>query len=145
MNFIRRSAWLVVLLALAGCATPETRIRKNPELFAGFPPDTQSKIRQGHIAIGFTQDEVRMALGDPSRTYRRITTNDSMEVWSYTSYDYRSDPQFVTVLSPGFHRRFYRSAMPNVMLVDVPQQIEYEALRVEFEGDRVKTIEAIRR
>ncbi len=34
--------WLA--LALVGCATPATRIRENPTLFASFPPEVQAKL-----------------------------------------------------------------------------------------------------
>ncbi len=137
---------LLCVLALVGCATPETRIRQNPQLFASFPPDVQDKVRGGHIALGFSQPAVRMALGDPDRVYHRITsTNTPNEVWAYTSYDYRTDPQFVTVLSPVSDPRVFGTISPNVVLLDVQQRTEYEALRVEFEGDRVKAIEALKR
>ena len=137
---------LLCALALAGCATPETRIRQNAALFASFPPEVQAKVREGHIALGFSQPAVRMALGDPDRIYHRIiSTNTPNEVWAYTSYDYRSDPQFVTVLSPVSDPRLFGSFSPNIVLMDVQQRTEYEALRVEFEGDKVKAIEALKR
>lgn len=133
-------------LALAGCATPETRIRQNPALFASFPPEVQAKVREGHIGIGFSQAAVRMALGDPDRVYHRFTsTNAPGAVWSYTSYDYRNDPQLITVLSPVSDPRVFGTVTPNVVLMDVQQRTEYEALRVEFDGDAVKAIEALKR
>ena len=135
--------WLA--LALVGCATPAARIRENPTLFASFPPEVQAKVREGHIAIGFTQPAVRMALGEPDRVYHRFTsTNTPNEVWAYTSYDYRNDPQFVTVLSPVSDPRIFGTVTPNIVMMDVQQRTEYEALRVEFEGDKVKAIEALK-
>ena len=145
---MKNKAYLVLLLVLmlVGCATPESRIRQNPALFASFPSDVQAKVRQGHIAIGFSQPAVRMALGEPDRVYHRITsTNSADEVWAYTGYDYRNDPQFVTVLSPVSDPRVFGTTTPNIMLLDMQQRTEYEALRVEFDGDHVKTIEALKR
>jgi len=137
---------LVLALALVGCASPEARIHENPALFASFPPEVQAKVREGHIAIGFTQAAVRMALGEPARVYHRSTsTNTPNEVWSYTAYGYRNDPQFVNVLSPVSDPRVFGTATPNIVLMDVPQRTEYESLRVEFEGDQVKAIEALKR
>ena len=137
---------LLAALLLVGCATPEARIRRNPALFASFPPEVQARVRQGHIALGFSQPAVRMALGDPDRVYHRITsTNTANEVWAYTSYDYRSDPQFVTVLSPVSDLRMFSTVSPNIVLVDVQQRTEFESLRVEFEGELVKAIEALKR
>jgi hypothetical protein len=136
---------LGLALVLVGCATPETRIRDNPQLFASFPTDVQTKVREGHIALGFSQPAVRMALGEPARIYHRFTsTNAPNEVWAYTAYDYRNDPQFVTVLSPVSDARVFGTMSPNIVLMDVQQRIEYEALRVEFEGDKVKAIEALK-
>ncbi|MCX7006684.1 MAG: hypothetical protein NTY53_05445 [Kiritimatiellaeota bacterium] len=136
---------LLLALALAGCATPESRIRQNPALFASFPADVQAKVRQGHIAIGFSQPAVRMALGEPDRIYHRITsTNTSNEVWAYTGYAYRNDPQFVTVLSPVSDPRVFGTVTPNIVMMDVQQRTEYEALRIEFDGEHVKAIEALK-
>jgi hypothetical protein len=145
MKLIHSLLLPLMLLVVAGCATPETRIRNNPELFASFSPEVQTKVRQGHIAIGFNPDAVRMALGAPDRIAQRITTNHVTEVWSYDSYDYRSDPQFVTMLSPVSDIRGVGFISPNVVLVDMQQRIAYEALRIEFENDHVKSIEAVKR
>ena len=137
---------LLFALALVGCATPETRIRQNPALFASFPPEVQAKVRAGHIGIGFSEAAVRMALGEPNRIYQRTTSSNSPSaIWSYSSYDYRTDPQFVTVLSPVSDPRVFGSASPNIVMMDVQQRTEYEALRVEFEGEQVKAIEALKR
>ena len=38
---------------LFGCSTPESRIRRNPELFAQIPPAQQELIRKGEVALGF--------------------------------------------------------------------------------------------
>ena len=136
----------MVLLALvgAGCATPETRIRDNPTLFASFPLEVQTKVRQGQIAIGFSPAAVHMALGEPARVYHRTTTQGTNEVWAYTSYEYRTLPQYTTVLAPVSGPWLNSAYPPGVMLVDVQQRQEYEALRVEFEGDKVKAIEALK-
>jgi hypothetical protein len=145
MNLLRFIVLPLALLGVAGCATPETRIRQNPGLFSSFPPEVQAKVRQGHVAIGFSPAAVRMALGDPDRIYRRATTNGTSEVWAYTSYDYRRDPQFVTVLSPVSDSRPNGLFVPNIVMVDVERRQEYEALRLEFDGDKVKAIEAVKR
>jgi hypothetical protein len=145
MNFSRSLLWLLVLFSVAGCATPEKRIRQNPALFSSFPQEVQAKVRQGHIALGFPVAAVRMALGDPDRVYHRLTTNGTSEVWAYTSYDYRTDPQFVTVLSTVSDPRVFGTVTPGFVMVDVQQRTKYEALRVEFENEVVKAIEAMKR
>lgn len=136
---------LAALVVVAGCATPEKRIRQNPALFASFPPEVQAKVRQGHIALDFPVAAVRMALGEPDRVYHRVTTNSTSEIWAYTSYDYHTDAQFVTVLSPVSDPRVFGAVAPGVVLVDVQQRTEYETLRVEIENQTVKAIEATKR
>ena len=145
MNIIRNIVLPLVLVSVMGCATPETRIRKEPELFASFPPEVQAKVRQGQIAIGFSQAEVRMALGDPDRVYHRATTSSTNEIWSYTALTYRTFPQYSTAFTP-FPEPWPNSAyIPGVVLLDVQERDEYEALRVEFENGRVKAIETRKR
>src|SRR4051794_23182954 len=45
---------IIVMAFCAGCATPEARIQKNPEVFAKLPPNEQQLIREGKVGIGFT-------------------------------------------------------------------------------------------
>jgi len=136
---------LPLLLLAAGCATPAARIRRNPEIFAGFPPDVQARVRQGQVALGFSPAAVRMALGEPDRIYHRATSNGVNAVWAYTAYDYRTAPQYATVFAPAVEPWLGAGCAPGVVLVEFHQPNEYEALRVEFEGDRVKAIEALKR
>ena len=145
MKMPRAILLLPLLLIAAGCATPEARIRRHPEIFASFPPDVQAQVRQGHIALGFSPAAVRMALGEPDRIYRRATTNGVNEVWAYTAYDYRTAPQYATVFAPAAEPWPGAGFAPGVVLVEIHQPNEYEALRIEFEGDRVKAIEALKR
>ncbi|MDR2674261.1 MAG: hypothetical protein LBC18_05170 [Opitutaceae bacterium] len=78
---------LAALAVLAGCATPETRIKKNPTVFASLAPAEQELVRQGRVAIGFTPPMVRIALGNPDRVTQRIDKNGTSEIWHYRSLD----------------------------------------------------------
>lgn len=82
-------AILIVLasLALAACSSPEARIKKNPQLFASIPAAEQELIKQGRIAIGFTPDMVKLALGEPDLISRRIDRTGTAEIWRYQNYD----------------------------------------------------------
>ncbi len=74
-----------LILVLAGCAGPERRIARDPELFASLTPTEQALIRDGTIAVGFTPAMVRMAIGEPNQRWRRTDASGQAEVWSYTS------------------------------------------------------------
>jgi hypothetical protein len=74
------AAWAVLL---AGCSTVDSRIAKNRELFNSWPAAVQDKIVVGQIDIGFTPEQVRIALGDPDRVFTRTTADGTSQVWSY--------------------------------------------------------------
>jgi hypothetical protein len=38
---------------LAGCDTPESRIKDSPQVFARLNPDQQALVKNGQIAVGF--------------------------------------------------------------------------------------------
>jgi len=75
-----------VLLALfftAGCATTASRIKDHQAAFDASPADVQAKIQAGQVAVGFSQEQVTMALGDPDRRYTRTTARGASEIWAY--------------------------------------------------------------
>jgi hypothetical protein len=72
-----------LLLAAAGCSTVDSRIAKNRDQFNSWPAAVQDKIVLGQIGIGFTPDQVRVALGDPDRVFTRTTADGTSQVWSY--------------------------------------------------------------
>lgn len=89
---------------LAGCSTVDLRIARNREVFSTWPPAVQEKVAAGQIDLGFTSDQVRVALGEPDRVFTRTTADGTSEVWSYR--DRR--PRFgfgVGVGGGGFHGR----------------------------------------
>ena len=141
MKTLRLLLPLLAALWLAGCASPASRIKKNPELFASFPPEVQEKVRQGKVEVGFNTDMAAMALGAPDRTYTRSTAEGVAEIWAYVDYRYSYEQQMVRGT---FHYRDdqgrMRTAHDNVW-VDVENRTEYERLRVEFRNKLVTAIE----
>ena len=131
------------LLILLGCASPEQRIKKNPELFQSFPPDVQELVKQGQVAIGFTAEMVTMALGEPNRIYSRVTSGGTSDVWSYTGKKSSSDRQRVSAdIRYRDSDGRYRSANEWVW-VDVARETEYEKTRIEFLDGKVSAIETL--
>lgn len=70
-------------LLAAGCSSLSSRIAKNREAFASWPPAVQDKIIAGKIDVGFTPEQVRMTLGEPDRVFTRTTADGTSEIWSY--------------------------------------------------------------
>lgn len=132
------------LLFVAGCATPESRIRKNPELFNSFPLDVQANVRKGQIDIGFTKEMVTMALGKPDYIYLRRTESGTTEVWSYVASRYWSEPYPAesTFLVPDTNGKYHYVSIPT--WIDVRREYEYEKLRIEFDDSKVKAIEDLK-
>ena len=78
---------LFVLMAwFAGCASPDARIKRSPEVFARLTPEQQSLVKEGKVGIGFDADAVRLAVGKPDRVWTRTDSKGVNEVWSYTTF-----------------------------------------------------------
>jgi hypothetical protein len=80
------SALTLATLALlfAACGTTKTqRITQNEALFNTYTPAERQMIRTGQVAVGFDQDMVRMALGDPSAETTVDTAGGKQIAWEY--------------------------------------------------------------
>jgi hypothetical protein len=75
---------LLVVLTLACASTPDKRIAKQQSLFDSYPADVQATIRSGKVALGYDQDMVRMALGEPDETSTELTPQGEILTWGYT-------------------------------------------------------------
>lgn len=89
--------------ALAGCATPQARIQKNPEVFARLTPTQQEMIKKGQVGVGFDQEMVKLALGEADRVLARTDQSGTSEVWSYVTYDGDDGHP----LYRGYYHRYY--------------------------------------
>jgi len=132
------------LLTFAGCQTVDSRIRENPQLFASLDAETQAKIKQGIIDLGYTEDMVYLALGAPDQKRESRSTAGAQTVWIYNTYFERYDgTRFI-----GYSRRVYfdpylrayRMYYAPVYADTYRPEIE-ERIRVVFENGRVTVIE----
>jgi len=73
---------------LAGCSTPATRIKNNPEAFARLPAAQQALVRAGQIGMGMDETAVRLAAGEPDRITVRTDADGETRVWRYVNYTY---------------------------------------------------------
>ena len=72
---------------LMGCySTPQTRIDRNPDLYATFSEEDKALIQEGKVEVGFTQEMVRMAAGPPHRKETKKNQTGADEVWTYFNY-----------------------------------------------------------
>lgn len=136
-NAMNRTAFLpLALLLLAGCVTtPAERIDRNPGLFSSWPASVQDTVRAGKIAIGFTPDQVRMALGSPDRIIAETSAQGVTEIWIYRSHR----PVFtvgVGVVGGGGSTRVGGSTM-----VTSGSPYPPELRRVIFQNGRVSSVE----
>jgi outer membrane protein assembly factor BamE (lipoprotein component of BamABCDE complex) len=136
------SSALFGLALLAGCETPDSRIRNSPDVFARLTPDQQALVKAGQIAVGFDMDAVKLALGDPTRITVNTDKGGQHEVWHYTTYE---DASGVVIYSGYYHRwggwggpRFWG----DVGYYDGYPVRVHDRIRVEFDNNqRVASIQ----
>jgi hypothetical protein len=142
-HILNRMCLLLAVVMMAGCvSTPEKRIAKNPDLFGSFPAEVQACIRKGQVAIGFTPDMVRLAMGEPDRVNVRTTATGETELWVYTSVSHYSTFEQGGVPCGYVDRygRWIRGYNPGWVTVEH----EYPLLRIEFEAGKAKAIERLK-
>jgi len=129
----------VALLLVAGCSSPETRIKENPEIFARLSVEQQEMIKRGQIGLGFDAEMVKLALGDPDRVRTRTDAEGTGDVWSYVTYE---GPDGAMLYRGWYHRNYWggrRHYYPYYM--DYPARREREHFRVAFREGKVVSIE----
>jgi hypothetical protein len=121
-----------------GCSTPETRIKKNPELFAQLAPEQQEMIRKGQVAVGFNAEMVRLALGEPDRYTTRTDQDGTSEVWHYITYDLADGHP----LYRGWYHRYYMWGDPLFpYYLSYPDRRERDRFSVVFRNGKVTALE----
>ncbi len=155
MNIRQSSINIVAAIALAllgSCATPESRINEHPEIFSQASAEEQALIRKGEVALGFTSDFVRLAMGNPDGITERTDASGKETIWHYTEIEvapgyaaFAYDPTFVApmmivngpygpVMYAPLYVPFYPTPSP---------QIERDKVRVSFRDGKVVAIERV--
>ncbi len=127
---------LGLVLAISGCATTESRISKNQAVFDSWPSEVQSSIRAGEVKLGFTPEQVRVALGEPDRVYSRVSAEGESEVWAY----FDPGPKFS--IGVGVGSGGYNSGVGGGVSYKQRHNRSEEATRVVFTDGKVVAIEA---
>lgn len=133
---------LCLALALAalgaGCrsSSPQSRIKKNAEAFNSYPAEVRTSIERGQIKVGFTPDQVRLALGAPDRVLTRTSETGSSEVWIYRE----NKPHLGLGLGFGFGGG---SVGTGVGVSTAGREFPDERMRVVFTAGRVSGVEQV--
>ena len=134
-----KTAWVILVMAvglLAGCATPDARIKRSPEVFARLSPEQQALVKEGKVGIGFDADAVRLAVGEPDRRWTRTDAAGTNEVWSYIAWE--------NDLGQPLYRGWYHgyAVSPSVYYLNAPSRREREYFKVVFATDgKVSAVE----
>jgi outer membrane protein assembly factor BamE (lipoprotein component of BamABCDE complex) len=137
-------ATLSALVALSGCSTVKSRIEEKSAVFNALDPQTQARIKQGIVDVGFTPDMVYIALGKPDETKESVTANGRETTWIYNEYwqeyqgsrlvGYRRNVYYDPVARA--YRVYYEPVEAAVYRNRVEQKI-----RVMFKDGKVSAIE----
>ncbi|MBP5788534.1 MAG: hypothetical protein J6Y19_12070 [Kiritimatiellae bacterium] len=136
--------WILAAVALsgamlAGCAsTPESRIEKNRPFFDSLPLERPARIRGGATDGGFSAEETRLALGEPSRVYVRKDAAGEAAIWEYRDEVRRYERQRVDWVDGRPGGKGTMSGYVNVL-----QSLDEVRTRVELRGGVVTAVESL--
>jgi len=124
------------LLFLTGCATPQSRIERDPTAFAALTTAQQERVKKGEVTVGFDEATVRLALGEPDRIIERETSEGISQSWVY--YAIVPDSYNAGYCAQGFPYYSYRYyCRPTIV---TPTQYE-ERMRLVFKDGKVSSVE----
>jgi hypothetical protein len=140
---------LACVALLAGCATQreliEKRISQKSAYFSTLPADDQQRIREGKLVSGDTRDAVWIAYGRPDRVFQKVTGTTTNEVWSYVDQDVTYTDELRPVYFPVHSIRGRTVWHTDFVWTTDRYYTPYDYLRIEFQNDRVLTIETEKR
>jgi hypothetical protein len=125
-------------LGLAGCSTPATRIKANPEVYERLTPQQQALVQSGQIALGFDAEAVKLALGDPDRISVRTDADGETAIWHYVTYEAEGQVLFSGYYHTG--RRWGWWGPSYAYYLDYPNRRERDRFCVELKHDIVTAI-----
>jgi len=86
-SYLAKAFFLLTITLLIGCQSPrDARIQANAAAFAELDPFTQNLIKQGLFDLGFTRDQVFMALGKPNKATSVETPEGLSETWVFKNF-----------------------------------------------------------
>jgi hypothetical protein len=137
-----------VALLLGGCSTIPSRIEEKSALFAALDAETQNKIKQGRVDVGYSTDLVYIALGTPDERLTKTNQTGTTETWIYNSYR----QEYLGTAHTGY--RQYVVIDPKTRQAIVTYEPVYssvyrdrvdERIRINFKARQVESIEQVKR
>ncbi len=132
------------LLLAAGCQSVESRIKEKPDVYANVDKATQDKIKQGIIDLGYSEDMVYIALGNPDQKRESKTAAGSSVTWIYNTYYTRYEGSTMA----GYYRRVYYDPYLRTyrlyyhpVFADTYSEDKEERIRIVFTNGKVTAIE----
>lgn len=138
-------------LLFVGCLTQrqliERRAGEKAAFFTALTPENQQRIRNGDVQTGDSPDAVWIVYGRPDRVFQKITAaSTTNEVWSYIAQDIAESDE--RQLRPVYHPLYSQNGkaiwQPDYEWATDNRFEMHEYLRVEFQNNRVLTIESER-
>ena len=129
----------LALILLAGCASPEARIKDNPGAYSTLPPEQQALVQKGQVGLGMPEAAVQLALGKPDRVTERTDAGGVTHIWHYTDVEYADLPGAY----PWYPYAYRRHAFYDPFLAPgyYPAGVETDRVRVVFKDGKVSAIE----
>lgn len=128
-----------LLIVGAGCASsPQSRIKDHRAAFDSYPEPVRAMIERGQVTVGFTPDQVRLALDEPDRVITRTTDEGNSEVWIYREKNARFGLGLGVGMGGG-------GVGAGVGLSTGGREFPDERIRVVFAKGRVTAVEQVSR
>lgn len=138
---------MLLSLCIAGCISPEARrekrISQQIDIFYEYPEDIRTMIRAGRIDIGFDENMVYLAIGNPHSVSKRKDAGGSSTVWQFYRNIRHTD--YDTVHVPVTHLDEHGQPHIHYELVTVDHSWYEKQLRmqIEFVDGKVVALETI--
>ncbi|SHI98516.1 hypothetical protein SAMN02745165_01332 [Malonomonas rubra DSM 5091] len=144
---LRYLAALAIIFAMTGCISTqyfrERRITTNLDAFNSFSAETQGKVRDGQIDIGFSEMMVYIAWGKADQVFTRTTKQGEATVWAYTGTRIKTESEWVSIPVRVVDRDGHSVIRYRRAWIDRNTEEEYTLARVEFIDGIVSAIEQL--
>ena len=132
----------LALVAIAGCATPESRIKDDPATYSQLTPEQQALVKSGKIGLGMPLAAVQLALGKPDRVTEHTDAAGVQQIWHYVEVDTSYVPAPYPYGWYGYPRVYDPFFFPGAGLYGAyPVQTASDKMRVVFKDGKVAAIE----